>query len=656
MSGRPESEAGAARDRALRGTGVLGTVPEERFDRIARLAARLLGVPMAMVNLVTGQDQWTKARHGIEADRTPLEDSICRHSVESGSRLEVSDLTADERFRDNTFVTAEPRVRFYAGEPLAAGGVPVGTLCVLDTRPRELTEDQREVLAELAAWAEAELNNSTLNDLVARLRDREYRFRRLLDAAPEGVLIVDGDGTVRPENAAASAMFGLAGDGAADLGRILPGSSPDRPPFAHRRRDDRTAVTRLQTTGRATDDQRFPVEITVTRLEGADADQWLLLTRDLRPVQDAESGLRRQERVTAMVLRSAGDGIVGSDRDGVVVFANPAATRILGCRESDLVGSSLHEVAHHSYPDGSPFPAAECRTHRAISQAVAVEARQDVFWRRDGRPVPVEMSVAPILDGAELLGAVTTFRDVSDRLEVERLKDEFVGVVSHELRTPLTSITGSLSLLAHGVAGPLTPAQEPLVDMARRNADRLTTLVNDILDLDRLDAGRMPLRPVPTDMAALAGQVVAALQPVAQVAGVDLTAEAPGDGTTTVEVDPDRMAQVLANLVGNAVKFSHRGAPVTVAVERRGGEIRTAVRDRGPGIPADQLESVFERFRQVDDPAGNRSGSGLGLSIAKGIAERSGGRIELTSEVGRGSTFTVVLPAAPPDPSGGEQT
>ncbi|ADB74246.1 ATP-binding protein [Geodermatophilus obscurus] len=625
---------------------MLGTPHEERFDRITRLAARLLDVPFAMVNLVADDHQWTKAGHGLAVQRTPLSDSICRYPVQSGVRLEVNDLTEDEPFRTNAFVVEDPHVRFYAGEPLSAGGTPVGTLCVLDTEPRELSDDQRALLAELAAWAEAELNNTALNHLVAELHDREHRLQRLVDAVPEGVFLVDEAGAARATNAVAERLFGLPHGRRVPLDTLLPGLSPDSPPFARRRRGDRTGVTRAEVTGRSADGHRFPLEVSVSPLEDAGDDRWLVLARDLSPREDAEAELRRQERLTSMILASAGDGIVGSDHAGVVVFANPAATRILGCRESDLVGKSLHAVAHHTRPDGSPFPQDECPTHRAITESQFVVVHTDLFWRRDGRPVPIEMSVAPIVSGDEVHGAVTTFRDISQRTEVERLKDEFISVVSHELRTPLTSIKGSLSLLTNGVMGPVPAAQQPLLDMARRNAERLGELVDDILDLDRLEAGRMPLRPVETDADELAAQVVGSLQPAAAVAGVELSVKPCGGGATVVRVDPHRMNQVLTNLVGNAIKFSSPGCPVTVSVSRAGDEVCLAVRDRGPGIPEDQHAAVFERFRQVHEPGGARTGTGLGLPIARGIVDRSGGRIELTSEPGKGSTFTVVLPAA----------
>ncbi|EYR63599.1 histidine kinase [Actinotalea ferrariae CF5-4] len=493
---------------------------EERFDRITRLAAKLLDVPMAMINLVA-EHQWTKAAHGIEGAPTPLRDSICRHAVDSGTALEVADMTQDGRFEGNVFVTRDPHLRFYAARPLAVEGLDVGTLCVMDTAPRELDEDQRAVLDELAAWAEAELNNASLNALVRRVQE--------------------------------------------------------------------------------------------------------------------------QQRLTGLVLTSADEGIVGCDHDGVVVFANPAALALLGRDEGELVGRRLHDVVHPARPDGTPFPTAQCATHRAMTRGEPLTAHETSFVRSDGTWVPIEQTVAPMRDADALVGSVVTFRDVSARTEIARLKAEFVGVVSHELRTPLTSIRGSLALLGAGVMGPLADEQRPLVDMALANVERLGHLVDDILDLERLDAGRLPLRPAAIDAADLVREVVDLLSPAAQAAGVALAAARPLPAGP-VTVDAGRLLQALTNLVGNAVKFTEAGGEVTVRVTTDERAVRVHVTDTGRGIPADRLGSVFDRFVHIDGDATRTKGSGLGLSITRGIVERSGGRVEVASELGVGSTFTVELP------------
>ncbi len=498
---------------------------EERFQRITRLAARLLDVPISMINLV-GDEQLTRAAHGIDADVIPLADSFCARAVEMGDHFEVGDLLADARFRDNVFVTAPHDLRFYAAEPLRIGAVPIGTLCVLDDQPRTLTGDQLEVLRELAGWAEAELNNTALNEL------------------------------------------------------------------AHE--------------------------------------------------------AQRREALTRAILNGAGDGIVASGADGTVMLANPAALTMLGWEGSDLVGRTLHEVAHHTRPDGTPYPVDQCPSHRAIDLGRSMAPHEDLFWRRDGSPLPIEMTVTSMTTSPseEPGGAVTVFRDISERQQVQRLKDEFVGVVSHELRTPLTAIIGFLKLLEGGVATPLAEQQKPLVAMALSNSLRLGSLVDDILDLDRLDAGRMPLRPAPVDAVELARTVVEQLGGTATVDDVALTLDVE-QSPLVVTVDAARVSQALTNLVGNALKFTPAGGSVRVVARHDAAEVLLQVIDTGVGIAEEDRATLFQRFQQVGGAQpGRRKGTGLGLSIAKGIVEQSGGRIDVTSTPGEGSTFTIALPAS----------
>ena len=363
-------------------------------------------------------------------------------------------------------------------------------------------------------------------------------------------------------------------------------------------------------------------------------------------IQILVSTVERQRKVTELVLDSTGDGIIGLDRQGFVLFANLSARRMLRCRESDLIGHRFHDIAHHEHVDGTPFPWQECPVHASLTGEEAAYLAGQWFVRRDGTGFPVEIVTSPLVIEGEAVGAVQSFRDVSEREEMEALKRQFVSVVSHELRTPLTSIKGSLRLLDSGVLGALTEDQQELVTMAVANSERLGILVNDILDLERLDSDRMPLHPVPVAANDLAVQAVQGVTGAATAAGIRLETDL-DQADTTVMADPDRIHQVLTNLLGNAIKFSDRGSCVRVVVRRADASVTLAVQDTGRGIPAEHLESVFERFGQVDaGDARRESGTGLGLAIAREIARRSGGDITVTSALGVGSTFTVVLPAA----------
>jgi signal transduction histidine kinase len=228
--------------------------------------------------------------------------------------------------------------------------------------------------------------------------------------------------------------------------------------------------------------------------------------------------------------------------------------------------------------------------------------------------------------------------------ESERLKDEFLSVVGHELRTPLTSIRGSLGLLEGGVLGELPQDAANMVAVAVLNTDRLVRLINDILDIERMAAGCLSLDPARVDAAELVNQSIQVVQATADAAGVELHSDVQ---PLTVLADADRIIQTLVNLFGNAIKFSPAGSVVTVTVTCDKGGALFSVRDTGRGIPADRLEGIFERFRQVDaSDSREKGGTGLGLPIARGIVEQHGGHIWAENHQGEGSTLSFTLPLA----------
>jgi len=218
--------------------------------------------------------------------------------------------------------------------------------------------------------------------------------------------------------------------------------------------------------------------------------------------------------------------------------------------------------------------------------------------------------------------------------------------VSHELRTPLTSIRGSLGLLAGGAAGEISHAAKKMIDIAYKNSERLTRLVNDILDIERIEGGKLAFQMTSLDLMQLVEQVLEANSGYGEQFGVTfvLTGNVAG---ARVQGDADRLTQVLTNLLSNAAKFSPAGGTVEVAVTRQDRQLCVSVSDHGPGVPAAFRARIFGKFAQADGSTSRQNaGAGLGLSIAKAIIERHGGRIDYTSELGQGATFFVDLPAA----------
>lgn len=350
--------------------------------------------------------------------------------------------------------------------------------------------------------------------------------------------------------------------------------------------------------------------------------------------------LYRQQEI---LLDSVADGICGIDRHGMVSFANPAAGRLLGAPPSRLTGKPVHEILHASARNG--FKCGEnCALRKAVERQVAA-AGEDTIYRADGSPVPAEYFFTPILDKGRFSGSVLSFRDISQRYALDRLKDEFISTVSHELRTPLTSIRGALGLLSSGILGPINGKAANLLRIAVTNSDRLVRLINDILDLERIQSGREPITFRPLQLSDVVRQAMDGMQPVADAAGVQLIHD-----TTQAQItgDPDRLLQVLTNLLSNAIKFSQPGTSVSIMTRPGTSGVTLSVIDQGRGIPADKLEAIFGRFQQVDaSDSRQKGGSGLGLAICRSIVTQHSGRIWAERNSVRGSTFRVFLPYQP---------
>jgi len=362
-------------------------------------------------------------------------------------------------------------------------------------------------------------------------------------------------------------------------------------------------------------------------------------------VASQTADLRLLVRQTNVLIDSVGDGIYGVDAQGRLTFVSRSARDMLGLDDDHIGGLHAHDLFHAPGPDGTPYPVTGCYITEAIESGTPTNPEDDVYVRTDGSRFDVEITASPIVDPEtdRVTGAVVVFRDATQRREVERMKDHFLSVVSHELRTPLTSIRGSLGLIAGGAVGELDPAVQQLASMALESSERLGRLINDILDVERLASGTFDLQRAPHDARALLDATVSELVGLGE-SGVRIVCTG-ADGV--VMTDADRFAQVMTNLVGNAVKFSDENTVVRLSADVAGAEVVFAVRDEGRGIPADKLDAVFERFRQVDSSDSRvQGGTGLGLAITREIVEQMGGRIWAESEVGVGSTFRFTLPVA----------
>jgi len=250
--------------------------------------------------------------------------------------------------------------------------------------------------------------------------------------------------------------------------------------------------------------------------------------------------------------------------------------------------------------------------------------------------------VAPARVAARVRGAIERRRLLQ---EVQELRANFTSMLVHDLRSPITVINAYVDMLGQGGAGPVTDRQRQLLGRIQESCGRMVRLIGEILDLSKLEAGKLQLERRPLELDAQAAEVVERFGLSARDKSITLTFRAPAT-PCRVFADEGRIDQVLMNLLGNALKFTPRGGAITVEVSRLGDDVELSVRDTGPGIPADEVPLIFERFRQATATHATQSpGSGLGLVICRHLVEAHGGRIWALSEPGRGSRFVFRLPA-----------
>ncbi len=358
------------------------------------------------------------------------------------------------------------------------------------------------------------------------------------------------------------------------------------------------------------------------------------------------------------LLESMPDGIVMVDRAGRILLANSHAERLFGYGRGELEDRPIELLLPYRF-HAAHFGHRERYFGQPRTRAMG--AGLDLYGqRKDGSEIPVEISLSPVrLDDTTIV--VSAIRDVSERKRIEqelrdknvalaeasRAKDRFLASMSHELRTPLNAIIGFTGTLLMRLPGPLTPEQEKQLRTVQTSARHLLSLISDLLDIAKIAAGRLELAPERVDCRRVVEDVVATLRPEAERKGLSL-ALSMDDALPAVRADARALSQIVINLAQNAIKFTDRGH-VRIDVRRSSAladGIAIDVEDTGPGIRGEDQPLLFEAFSRV--PRRDRrhhEGTGLGLHLSRQLAELMGGRITLSSAFGKGSTFTLELPA-----------
>jgi PAS domain S-box-containing protein len=392
-----------------------------------------------------------------------------------------------------------------------------------------------------------------------------------------------------------------------------------------------------------------------------------------REAQDAQKRLSQQLDFTRAITDSLAEGIYAVDRDGLTSFVNPAAERMLGYSREELLGRDMHELVHFRHADGSAFPKEQCPLLAVVKTGGTCQVPDDIFVRKDGTSLPVAYSSSPTMEEGQVVGAVVSFHDITQRKwaeealrrskeELERLVDErttelretnvalersnrelqdFASVASHDLQEPLRKIQAFGDRLVAKVGDSLGPDAADYLQRMHKAAGRMQTLINDLLAFSRVTTKAQPFVPVELDQ--VVAEVLTDLETAVEKSGgrVDVSP------LPRIEADPMQMRQLLQNLVANALKFRRPGVPPVVQVSATVDEIadscQITVKDNGIGFDEKYLDRIFNVFQRLHNRT-QYEGTGIGLAVCRKIAQRHGGSITAHSTPDEGSTFMVTLP------------
>ena len=663
--GETTIKAEAQRIATLKAYGVLDTSPEAAFDRLTALASNLFSAPIALVSLVDEERQWFKSKRGLDVCSTSRDVAFCAHAIAMGPNavMVVEDATQDPRFCDNPLVTGAPGLRFYLGATLTTSdGFNLGTLCVIDTkprrRPRSIKINQLKMLAQIAVDA---LELGRVNRLMSEKQ-------RLLQMAEQ----MSGVGHWRVDLATNKPVWsdGVYAIHGVDRTSFDPSLDDALAFFAP---EDRLTIADQMAEAIATksgfefqvrlnrgDGQvRTVVSQAVCELDSHGAVAALFgVFQDITDQELALQAIQASEARYRLLAGNATDMISELSLDGTVNFITPACRAAVGYEPEELIGNSVLAYVHPSdldelmtgyrafirAPADSASPTLQYRVRRKDGAWVWLEGRPRIV--RDpqtGAPVSMQDVVRDIT--ARKVAEVELQQARADAEAASLVKSEFLANMSHELRTPLTAVLGFTRLIE---AQPeLSESTQLYTRRAASAGKALLATVNDILDFSKLEAGQVEIRPVAASPGQLALEALDLFILQAEEKGLRLEVRGIETLPDRVMLDPERVRQVLLNFLGNAVKFTDQGSvSLDVAYDRPSQGLTLSVTDTGPGVSPELHDRLFQRFSQIDgSTTRNHGGTGLGLAICKGLVDAMGGQFGLESHAGQGARFWVNIPA-----------
>lgn len=370
------------------------------------------------------------------------------------------------------------------------------------------------------------------------------------------------------------------------------------------------------------------------------------------------SSLRDEKLKSEIILKSIEDGVILADAEGNIQLFNPAAGRITGWEPKEAAGISYKSVVLLENDKGEPYAETSNPFWRAFMEKKVVSDHEANLQTRSGSKISLDITVTPLLDSdQEVVGAVAVFRDVSEQRKEEQQRADFISTASHEMRTPVAAIEGYLALALNDKVVNIDDKARSFLDKAHDSTKHLGKLFQDLLTSAKAEDGRLTNHPTVVEMGQFLTSLTDALKFSAQAKGLGIefilgAQDSIIDASSTavikplyyVQVDQDRIREVITNLFDNAVKYTESGK-ITLGLTGDQNVVQIRVQDTGPGIPAEDISHLFQKFYRIDNSVTRTiGGTGLGLFICRKIVELYGGRIWVESEVGKGSTFYINLP------------
>lgn len=360
-----------------------------------------------------------------------------------------------------------------------------------------------------------------------------------------------------------------------------------------------------------------------------------------------EDSLRKEKQETDILLQSLTDGVVGIDTYNSIILFNKAAEKLTGLNATNVIGKKVDDILHfYKQQELVPFAVYSLQEEELVRK---LREKGLNMSNENGEKITVAITTAPILIQGLEAGFIITFHDITKEQELEEMKLDFVSMAAHELRTPLTAIRGYASLLEAQNAKDLDPTGKELIKRLVVSSENLGNLIDNLLSVARIERNIFGVEARPVDLTNTIKGVVDGLKQQANTQNKKLSLVMPHD-LPVVLADAFRIGQVLLNLVANALNYTKEGATITVSAEKKDNLLQVSVADTGQGIPKEAISKLFIKFFRVSGSLKQGSkGTGLGLFISKSIIEMHNGKIWVESEVGKGTTFTFVLPIAKPE-------